>query len=121
MKQTPLNINHDNTDNINITEKKNSYTFHSQEPGPSKHISDREMEEINKAIREADRVERYGKDYEQWQTVVAKTKQRAYGNVNREDEGKHPMKGKKETSKISTTLARGMTTMIHLKQLCKMN
>ncbi|KAL3860416.1 hypothetical protein ACJMK2_010540 [Sinanodonta woodiana] len=66
MKQTPININHDNTDNINITEKKNSYTLHSsQEPGPSKHISDRDMEEINKAIREADRVERYGKDYEQ--------------------------------------------------------
>ncbi|KAL3852190.1 hypothetical protein ACJMK2_015864 [Sinanodonta woodiana] len=63
MKQTPININHDNTDNINITEKKHSYTLHSsQEPGPSKHISDREMEGINKAIREADRVERYGKD-----------------------------------------------------------
>ncbi|KAL3831523.1 hypothetical protein ACJMK2_023264 [Sinanodonta woodiana] len=81
MKQTPININHDNTDNINITEKKNSYTLHSsQEPGPSKHISDRKMEEINKAIREADRVERYEKDYEQWQTVVSKTRQRAYKN-----------------------------------------
>ena len=113
MKQTPININHDNADNINITEKKNSYTLHSsQEPGPSKHISDREMEEINKAIREADRVERYGKDYEQWQTVAAKTRQRAYGNGNKEDKGKHPMKGPTK-SKVSIALARGMTTIIN--------
>ena len=104
MKQTPININNDNRGNINMTEMKNSYTLHSsQEPGPSKHISDREMEEINKAIREADRVERYGKEYEQWQIKAAKTRQKAYGNGNKEDKGKHPMKGPQKIKSIKDT------------------